>query len=116
MGIQTVAVYSEADERAPHVSMADEAVAIGAAASAESYLVIDKIIDAARRTGADAIHPGYGFLSENALFAEALAGAGISILVITLFGFVLFGDVANTSATYVPPHMENGKLVPAETR
>ena len=80
MGIQTVAVYSEADERAPHVSMADEAVAIGAAASAESYLVIDKIIDAARRTGADAIHPGYGFLSENALFAEALAGAGISFI------------------------------------
>ena len=80
MGIQTVAVYSEADERAPHVAMADEAVSIGASPSSESYLVIDKIIDAARRTGADAIHPGYGFLSENAVFAEALAAAGIAFI------------------------------------
>ena len=80
MGIKTVAVYSKADERAPHVAMADEAVMIGPSPSSESYLVIDNIIDAARRTGADAIHPGYGFLSENAAFAEALAVAGIAFI------------------------------------
>ena len=80
MGIKTVAVYSKADERAPHVAMADEAVMIGPSPSSESYLVIDNIIDAARRTGADAIHPGYGFLSENAAFAEALAMAGVAFI------------------------------------
>jgi propionyl-CoA carboxylase alpha chain len=69
MGKQTVAVYSEADAEAPHVLHADESVHIGPAASSESYLVIDKIIDAAHETGADAIHPGYGFLSENADFS-----------------------------------------------
>ena len=80
MGIKTVAVYSKADERAPHVAMADEAVMIGPSPSSESYLVIDNIIDAARRTGADAIHPGYGFLSENAAFSEALAMAGVAFI------------------------------------
>ena len=77
MGIATVAVYSEADARAPHVRYADEAVLIGPAPSRESYLDASKILDAARRTGAEAIHPGYGFLSENAAFAEACAAAGI---------------------------------------
>src|SRR6185369_11111940 len=77
MGLATVAVYSEADSRALHVDMADEAVAIGPAPSAQSYLVIDKIIEACRKTGAEAVHPGYGFLSERAAFAEALAAAGI---------------------------------------
>ncbi|MAC39934.1 MAG: methylcrotonoyl-CoA carboxylase, partial [Oceanicaulis sp.] len=77
MGIRTVAVYSEADADAPHVRMADTAVAIGPAPAAESYLVADKIIAAAKETGADAIHPGYGFLSENAAFAEACAANGI---------------------------------------
>ena len=72
MGIATVAVYSEADRLALHVEMADETVCIGPAASAESYLVVDNILKAIRDTGADAVHPGYGFLSENALFAEAL--------------------------------------------
>ncbi len=77
LGIKTVAVYSAADAHALHVKMADEAVFIGPAAASESYLVGDKIIDACKRTGADAVHPGYGFLSENPEFAEALEEAGI---------------------------------------
>jgi len=77
MGIATVAVYSDADTDALHKQMADEAVHIGPAPSAESYLVIDKILDAIRQTGADAVHPGYGFLSENASFAEALKKEGV---------------------------------------
>ena len=71
MGIKTVAVYSDADANALHVRMADEAVHIGAAASAESYLRADRIIAACKSTGAQAVHPGYGFLSENADFCEA---------------------------------------------
>ena len=77
LGIKTVAVYSDADRNARHVAMADEAVHIGPPAARESYLVADRIIDAARRTGAQAIHPGYGFLSENAGFADACAAAGL---------------------------------------
>ncbi|PTW61516.1 biotin carboxyl carrier protein /biotin carboxylase [Breoghania corrubedonensis] len=77
MGIATVAVYSDADADALHVEMADEAVHIGPPAAAESYLVIDKIIAACKQTGAQAVHPGYGFLSERAEFAEALAANGI---------------------------------------
>ncbi|MDX2350271.1 MAG: acetyl/propionyl/methylcrotonyl-CoA carboxylase subunit alpha, partial [Porticoccus sp.] len=80
MGIGTVAVYSDADKDALHVSMADVAVHIGPAASAESYLVIDKIIAACQQTGADAVHPGYGFLSENKTFCEALDAAGIAFI------------------------------------
>ncbi len=76
-GIKTVAVYSDVDANAQHVIQADEAVFIGAAAASESYLVQDKIIDAAKRTGADAIHPGYGFLSENPEFAERCEKEGI---------------------------------------
>jgi acetyl-CoA carboxylase biotin carboxylase subunit len=76
MGIGSVAVYSEADRKALHVRRADEAVAIGPSASAESYLNTERILDAARRTGAEAIHPGYGFLSENAEFATACEAAG----------------------------------------
>jgi acetyl-CoA carboxylase biotin carboxylase subunit len=79
-GIETVAVYSEVDRLAPHVQIADFAVAIGPAPAAESYLVIDKIIAACRETGADAVHPGYGFLSENEDFAEACAAAGIAFI------------------------------------
>ena len=77
MGIATVAVYSDADANALHVREADEAVHIGPSPALESYLVIDKIIAAAKATGTDAIHPGYGFLSENADFADAVARAGI---------------------------------------
>ena len=77
MGIATVAVYSDADERALHVLEADEAIHIGPAVAAESYLSIPKILDAIQQTGADAVHPGYGFLSENAAFADALAAAGV---------------------------------------
>ena len=77
MGIATVAVYSDADADALHVQMADEAINIGPAASSESYLVIDKIIQACKDTGADAVHPGYGFLSENSQFRDALDDAGI---------------------------------------
>ena len=77
LGIKTVAVYSDADRGARHVAMADEAVHIGPSPARESYLVASKIIEAARRTGAQAVHPGYGFLSENAGFAEACAAAGL---------------------------------------
>ena len=77
MGIRAVAVYSEADAEALHVREADEAVLIGPAQAADSYLRIDRIIEACRKTGAEAVHPGYGFLSERADFATALAAAGI---------------------------------------
>ena len=77
MGIGTVAVYSEADRHAPHVKYADEAVLLGPAPSSESYLVMDKVITAAKSTGADGIHPGYGFLSENSEFANKIAAEGI---------------------------------------
>ncbi len=80
MGIKTVAVYSEADKAAVHVDMADEAVCIGPPAAAESYLVIDKILAAIKETGAEAVHPGYGFLSENAAFVEALEAAGVAFI------------------------------------
>src|SRR5580700_8614892 len=77
MGIATVAVYSEADRNALHVEMADAAVPIGPPPAAQSYLVIDKIVAACKDSGAEAVHPGYGFLSERQAFAEALAKAGI---------------------------------------
>lgn len=80
MGIKTVAVYSEADRNALHVRYADEAIFLGPSPSNQSYLVMDKIIDAAKQTGADGIHPGYGFLSENAVFAEKVEAAGISFI------------------------------------
>src|ERR1700744_577456 len=80
MGIATVAVYSDADKDALHVEMADEAVPIGPAPAAESYLVIDKIVAACKSTGAQAVHPGYGFLSERAAFAQALAENDITFI------------------------------------
>ena len=78
MGIKTVAVYSEADRDALHVEMADEAVAIGPPPAAESYLLIDRIVDACKSTGAEAVHPGYGFLSEREAFPRALQKAGVA--------------------------------------
>src|SRR5215472_3368751 len=77
MGIATVAIFSEADRDALHVEMADAAVPIGPPPAAQSYLVIERIVEACKSTGAEAVHPGYGFLSENAAFAEALSKAGI---------------------------------------
>ena len=80
MGIETVAIYSDADRNALHVQMADEAVHIGPPPANESYIVIDKVMEAIRRTGAEAVHPGYGFLSENSKFAEALEAEGVAFV------------------------------------
>ena len=80
MGIKTVAVYSEVDRHSPHVKFADEAVLLGPAPSSESYLVMEKVINAAKGTGADGIHPGYGFLSENAAFAQMVEDNGITFI------------------------------------
>jgi len=92
MGIQTVAVYSEADKEARHVQLADEAVLIGPAASRESYLVADKIIAAAKATGTQAIHPGYGFLSENAEFSKRCEDEGIAFIGPRHFSIAAMGD------------------------
>jgi 3-methylcrotonyl-CoA carboxylase alpha subunit len=77
LGMRTIAVYSEADAQAPHVRQADEAYLIGPAAARDSYLRADIILDVAKKAGADCVHPGYGFLSENTEFAAACAAAGI---------------------------------------
>lgn len=98
MGIRTIAVYSEADTGAMHVAEADEAVCIGPPAPAESYLNIAAVLDAARETGAEAIHPGYGFLSENAAFAEACHDAGIIFVGPTAAAIRAMGDKAAAKA------------------
>jgi len=91
LGIASVAVYSEADAESMHVAMADEAVCIGAAAPATSYLSMERLIAAARQTGAQAVHPGYGFLSENPAFVEACEAAGLVFLGPTPAQMRLFG-------------------------
>jgi propionyl-CoA carboxylase alpha chain len=112
MGIQTVAVYSDADSLALHVREADEAVHIGGAPASESYLVIEKIIDAVRQTGAEAVHPGYGFLSENRAFAEALDAEGIAFIGPPAGAIEAMGDkitskklAAEAGVTTVPGYM-----------
>ena len=92
MGIRTVAVYSDADKDALHVDMADEAVGIGPAPAAQSYLSIEKIVAACKATGAEAVHPGYGFLSERAAFAEALISAGIAFIGPNAAAIAAMGD------------------------
>ena len=92
LGIHAVAVYSDADAAAPHVDFADEAVRIGPAAPAESYLSVDRVIDAARRCGAEAIHPGYGFLSESPAFVRACEQAGIVFIGPSAAAMELLGD------------------------
>ena len=113
MGIATVAVYSEADRHALHVQLADEAVPIGPGPAAQSYLRIDAILDAARQTGAQAVHPGYGFLSENADFARALAEAGIRFIGPPPQAIAAMGDkitskriAAGAGVSTVPGHPE----------
>src|SRR6187549_272191 len=92
MGIATVAVYSDADARAPHVKMADESVRLGPPPASESYLNAELIIDACKTTGAEAVHPGYGFLSERTSFAEALAAAGIAFIGPPVNAIAAMGD------------------------
>lgn len=92
MGIATVAVFSEADRNMPFVRYADEAICIGPAASAQSYLRIEKILEAARATGADAIHPGYGFLSENATFSKAVSDAGLIFIGPSAYSIEMMGS------------------------
>ena len=112
LGIATVAVYSDADRDALHVRQADEAVHIGPAPSSQSYIVIDRILDAIRRTGADAVHPGYGFLSENANFAEALKTEGVAFIGPPPVAIEAMGDkitskkiAASAGVSTVPGHM-----------
>ena len=92
MGIATVAVYSDADALSPHVMMADEAVLIGPSPAAESYLIADKIVAACKQTGAEAVHPGYGFLSERTSFAQALADNGIAFIGPPINAIAAMGD------------------------
>jgi acetyl-CoA carboxylase biotin carboxylase subunit len=92
LGVRTIAVYSEADRDAPHVRDADDAVEIGPAPARESYLAIDRLLEAARRTSADAVHPGYGFLSENWRFAQACADAGVTFIGPTPAAIRAMGD------------------------
>ena len=112
MGIETVAVYSEADRDALHVEMADHAVLIGPPAAAESYLLIDKIVEACRKTGAEAVHPGYGFLSEREAFPRALAKAGIVFIGPNPGAIAAMGDkieskkaAAKADVSTVPGHL-----------
>jgi len=112
IGVETVAVYSEADKDALHVEMADSAIAIGPPPAAESYLVIDKIVAACKQSGAEAVHPGYGFLSEREAFPKALAAAGIVFIGPNPKAIAAMGDkieskkaAAKTKVSTVPGHL-----------
>ena len=112
LGIKTVAVYSEADRDALHVEMADQSVCIGPAAAAQSYLVIEKIVEAAKATGAEAVHPGYGFLSEREAFPRALTAAGITFIGPNAKAIAAMGDkiqskkaAAAARVSTVPGHL-----------
>ena len=98
LGIATVAVYSDADTAAPHVLMADEAVHVGPSPSRDSYLMADRIIQAAKDTGSEAIHPGYGFLSENAGFVEAVKAAGLTFVGPDEYAIKVMGDKIESKA------------------
>jgi propionyl-CoA carboxylase alpha chain len=113
MGIATVAVYSDADRNALHVKMADEAVHIGPSPANQSYIVIDKIMDAVRQTGAEAVHPGYGFLSENPKFAQALEASGVVFIGPPVGAIEAMGDkitskklAQEAGVSTVPGHMD----------
>ena len=114
LGISTVAVYSEADRESLHVRFADEAVCIGRASSAESYLNIPAVISAAKLTGAEAVHPGYGFLAENADFSEACAANGLVFIGPSPKSIRLLGHkaaarkmaVENHPPSFFQPHMK----------
>ena len=113
LNIATVAVYSEADRDSLHVEMADEAVCIGPPPSTESYLAVERIVEACRATGSEAVHPGYGFLSENPTFAEALAGAGVAFIGPPVAAIQAMGDkitskriAEQAGVNSVPGHLE----------
>ena len=119
LGIRTVAVFSEADERALHVRMADEAICIGPAPAAQSYISIERVMEAVRASGAQAVHPGYGFLSENPRFAAALAEAGVAFIGPPASAVEAMGDkitskriAAEAGVSTVPGHM--GLIADAE--
>ena len=101
LGYRTVAVFSEADAQAPHVALADEAVCIGPAAAVESYLKVDALLAACRQTGANALHPGYGFLSENADFAQACADAGVVFIGPSPNAIRVMGDKAGAKRAMI---------------
>src|ERR1041384_4190760 len=112
MGIETVAVYSDVDKDALHVSMADTAVAIGPPPAAESYLVIEKIVEACKQSGAEAVHPGYGFLSEREAFPKALTAAGVVFIGPNAKAIAAMGDkieskkaAAAAKVSTVPGHL-----------
>ena len=119
LGIRTVAVFSEADARSLHVRCADEAVCIGPSSSTDSYLRIDRILAAARQTGVQAIHPGYGFLSENPNFADAVEAAGLVFVGPSSSAMLAMGDkinskkIAQSAGCFIIPGF-NGEITNAE--
>src|SRR5687767_5796967 len=115
LGLRTVAIYSDADAGAPHVRMADESFRVGPPPVRESYLNVDAIVDAIKRSGADAVHPGYGLLSERRSFAEAVAAAGARFIgpppeALEAFGDKLKARAVARSAGALPPPGSEGAL------